>query len=247
MKCGHLIWVVLLFFCCCNKSQPTPINQYEDFSFTTQYDSVISCYPNSLYNIIFNIQVLGGSIDSNVITYTISGLPVGITSTPASQTVGHVMGGAFNLTIGNIAVGTYTANFFISSAVNGTETHHLIIHILPPADNSPKLVGTYHTSYDYCNPSGNFYNYTSVVSTVADTPYEIKITNIKNLGPGFVVRAWVSNVVTIPQQTIGGYTIWGTGTFTHDNPPFDTLYQMTIMDTIVTGTDVEHCIIHIQH
>jgi len=247
MKSRYLVWLLLLFFCSCNKSIPTPTNQFEPFSFTTQYDSIFTCYANSQYDLVFNVQVLSGNIDTNPISYSITGLPVNITALPTSQTVGYVLGGAFTLNIGNVPVGSDTADLIISSAVNGTQTHKLVLNIIPPFDYSPKLAGAYNNAYDYCQPSGNFYNYSSVVSTVTDTPYEIKITNIKNLGPGFVVRALVSNVITIPLQTIGAYTISGSGTFTHDNPPYDSLYQMAINDTIINGTDVEHCILHIQH
>jgi hypothetical protein len=246
MKSRCVAWLLLIFLCCCNKNQPAPAGN-NAFTFTTTYDSIINCTADSSYILYFNINVLSGSIDSNPVTYTISGLPANVTVFPTTQTVSLVKGGIFDFAIGNIPAGRDTASLVISSSVYGPQYHLLILNVLALTDYAPKLAGTYPGSYDYCTPADSLYNYTSIVNKVADTPYEIKITNIKNLGLGFIVTAWLSTKVTIPFQSVGSYQIWGSGTFTHDNPPYDTLYQMAIFDTLVSGTDTEHCIIHLQH
>jgi hypothetical protein len=246
MKSRYLVWLLPLLLCCCNKNQPAPA-VITTFSFTSTYDSIINCIPNSTYLLNFNTTVLSGSVDSNPVTYTISGLPANVTVFPATQTVGLVKGGVFLFTFGNIPAGRDTISFVISSGATGLQTHMLILNVLALPDYASKLAGTYPGSYDYCTPVDSLYHYTSIVNKVTDTPYEIKISNVKNLGPGFVVTAWLSTKVSVPFQSIGTYQIWGSGTFTHDNPPYDTLYQMAIFDTLVNGTDTEHCIIHIQH
>jgi hypothetical protein len=248
MNFRYLACLLPLFLCCCHKNQPAPAgNTANTFTFATTYDSIINCTSDSSYLLYFNINVLSGSIDSNPVTYTISGLPTNVTVSPATQTVSLVKSGVFDFTFGNIPVGTDTVSFVISSGVYGPQNHMLIINVFPLTDYAPKLTGTYPSSYDYCIPPDSLYNYTSIVNKIADTPYEIKITNIKNLGLGFIVTAWLSTKVTIPFQSLGSYQIWGSGTFTHDNPPYDTLYQMTIYDTLVSGMDTAHCTVHLQH
>ena len=252
MKLRKLAWILPLLFCCCNKQDSTPVTRIDNgFSFTTNYDSVYTCYPFSNITLSFTITVNSGDIISNPVTYSITGLPPGITATPVKQTVGGVMGGAFTIALGDIPPGNDTANFIISDSTTGTETHQLIFEVKPPVDYAPKLAGTYHGSYDFCEPD-SIIPYTSTVSAVVDTPYLVRISNIKNLGAAYSVRAWLThimgaNTITIPQQALGPYTIWGSGTFSHDVAPYDTLYQMIIHDTLAQGTDTEYCTIHIQH
>lgn len=246
MKSRYIVWLLSLFLCCCNKNPSAPAVNTA-FSFTSTYDSILNCAPNSSYILDFNTEVLSGSVDSNPVTYTISGLPANVTVFPNTQSVALVKGGIFLFTFGNVPVGRDTASIVISSAATGPQYHMLLINILGLPDYASKLAGTYPGSYDYCIPADSLYNYTSIVNKVTDTPYEIKITNVKNLGLGFTVTAWLSTRVTIPFQSVGGYQIWGSGTFTHDNPPNENLYQMAINDTLVYGTDTERCTIHIQH
>jgi len=246
MKSRYLVWPLLLLICCCNKNPPSPVPNVP-FTFTTSYDSILSCTPNSTKILYFNITVLSGVIDTNPITYSITNTPANMTVIPAKQTVTLLQGGIFTFQIGDVPPGNDTVSFNISSSANGTENHKLILKINAPGDFATKLAGTYPASYDYCTPADSIYNYTAVTNAVAGTPYELKIQNIKNLGPGFIATAWISTIVTIPFQHIGSYQIWGSGTYTHDNPPHDTLYQMVIYDTLVSGMDTERCIIHLQH
>jgi len=246
MKPRHLTWLLPLLLCCCNKNQPAPVGN-STFTFISTYDSIINCAPNSTFTLAFNTTVLSGSVDSNPVTYTISGLPANVTVFPTTQTVGLVKGGLFIFSVGNAPPGRDTASFVIGSAATGLQNHMLLINVLSLPDYASKLAGTYPHSYDYCEPVDSLYNYTSIVSKVVDTPYEIKISNVKDLGLGFTVTAWLSTRVTIPYQWVGSYQIWGSGTFTHDNPPYDSLYQMAINDTLVIGADTERCTIHIQH
>ncbi len=251
MSIRKLAWLLPLFFCSCNKQDNSSNNNPQaEFIFSVKYDSVYTTYPNSNITIPFNIVVTSGDILQNPVTVSVSGLPSSILVTPSTQTVTGISGGAFTLAVGNTAPGNDTGSFTISSAAKGTQAHKLIIKVLQPIDYAPKLAGTYNTSYDFCQPD-SFFNYTSVVTNVADTPYLVKISNIKNIGPGYKVRAWLSlmggSTVTIPVQSVGPYTIWGAGTFFHDIAPYDTLYQMAIHDTLVMGIDTQYCTIHIQH
>ena len=248
MNVRYLAYFLPFLFCCCSKSQSGSSNPNGgNVTFTTSYDSVITCQANSKYYFTFGVNVLSGDIAGDPIYCSIVGLPSNITDTPASLRVAQLQGGVFTLSIGNVPVGTDTVHFVVTSSAYGGQTHDLILKIVPAVDYAALLVGTYDSSYDFCTPS--IINYTAVVAAVADTPSEITIDNIKNLGTGFVVRAWVTNVVTIPAQTVDGYTIWGTGTFTRDSrPAYDTSYIMTINDTLVPpGNDTETCTIHIQH
>jgi hypothetical protein len=229
-------------FVCCNKNEvvkkpPAP------FAFTTTYDSVHTCYAESNTILYFTINVLGGDINDNPVTYSVTGLPPQATVVPAAQTVRGLLGGAFTISFGNTPVGTYTANFTISSSSTGTRVHKLILNVNPPKDYGPTLAGTYNNSYDFCQPDSFFY-YSSVVSTVPDTPYLIKISNIKNLGASVKIRALLSKTITVPVQYAGGYTIWGRGTYTKDS---GTNYRLMINDTMVKGIDTQLCTIHIEH
>jgi hypothetical protein len=242
MKLRYLA-LLLPFLLCCNKKAQSPWTvQYVPFKFTTQFDSVFNTYPDSTFILTFNVDVLSGVIDTNPITFSVTGLPAGMTVTPASMTITHLLGGVFTFSTGNVPLGIDTLNFVISNKENGTQTHKLAIRVNPPPDYAPLLVGAYDSSYDFCMPADSIGHFAVSVATVADTPYEIKFTNLKNLGSGFIVTGWVSSVIKIPVQTIGSRTIWGSGTYVNIGQ-----YQMTINDTVVHGTDTESCTIHIQH
>jgi len=252
MKIGYLVlFLVLLCFGCTKPQTATPIaNQDTTFSYITYYDSVISCNANSAYTLVFNINVLNGNIEYNRVSYNITNLPSGFSVIPSSLSVGELMGGVFSFNTGNVAIGTDTVLLNISTVAGGSKAHRLIFNIIPYPDFSGKLAGMYHTSFDFCQPD-SITNYTSVVTTVPGIPYALHISNVKNLGMGFIVNAFVSETspatVFIPFQTVSGYKIWGTGEFNHDAPPYDTAYQATIYDTMVHGIDTERCIIHLLH
>jgi hypothetical protein len=242
MKSHHLLWILPLFLFSCGKKnpdQPKPVA----FTFTTTYDSVLRCYANCPYVFSFGVNVLTGDIGANRVFFSVAGLPTEISVDEAVQSVGYVMGGSFKFTIGNMPIGYDTVALVISTATGGSQTHKLIFDVQKPIDYSPRLVGTFPHSFDFCQPDSFFY-YSSVVSTIADTPYLVKISNIKNLGPAYKIRALISKVVTIPVQTVGAYTIWGSGTFSKDTGIY---YQMLISDTMVKGVDTERCTIHIVH
>lgn len=246
MKSSSLVVILMLFLCCCKQSDSTPPKPFVDFKFTTQYDSVISYYANSTYVLPFNVNVTSGDINDNPITFTVSNVPANITVSPASQVVTHLLGGIFTFNLGNLPLGNDTMTLNISCAATGSQNHRLVFKIQAPPDFSPSLAGTYHGAFDFCLPD-SIINYTSVVSTIPGTPYKVTISNIKNLGSSFIIQADITNVVHVPLQSVGGYTIWGAGTFSHDNPPYATQYQMTIDDTLVHGTDTNYCTIHIRH
>ncbi len=242
MKSHQLLWLMPFVFCACGKKNPDQPKPAV-FTFTTSYDSVLRCYANSPYVFSFGVNVLSGDIGTNRVNFEVKGLPSDITVDVASQSVGYIMGGSFKFTIGNMPVGFDTVGFVISSAATGSQTHKLIFDVQKPIDYSPLLAGTYIHCFDFCQPDSFFY-YSSVVTTVTDTPYLVRISNIKNLGAGKIVRALISKVVTIPVQTIGAYTIWGSGTFFKDTGNY---YQMIINDTLAKGVDTQRCTIHTVH
>jgi hypothetical protein len=245
MKIKYLVYISILLFCGCSPKS-TPVNPIPDFNFTyaAQYDSVITMGANSVYHFDFTINVLTGDISNNRLFCTITKIPSNVTITPSSMEVGEVRGGVFNINTGNLPIGTDTLIFSRSCSALGTQTGKLILRIVPPTDYAPRLAGTYDSCYDFCSPTT--YHYASICSTVADTPYELKISNVKNLGAGFVVIARVSQVITIPFQTVSGYKIWGSGNYTYVSNSGLHYYEMVIDDTLVNGNDTEACIMHIQ-
>ena len=248
MKIRALAFLLLIFFCCCHKTKKNSNgNNSNTFTYTTTYDSVITTYANTSKLFTFQVNVLTGSITDSPLTYSIGGVPTGVTVNPATVEVTALLGGNYNIVVGNVPVGDYKLTFVSSTAKGVSKNYNLKLRVIGLPDYALKLEGTYPGSYDFCIPENMFYNHTSVVSSVSGTPYQIKISNVKSMGAGVYVTANVSTVVTVPFQTVGAYKIWGTGTFTHDNPPYDTGYQMTIYDTMVNGVDTQHCTMHVQH
>lgn len=245
--------VLLAFLCCCNKNNSSNNNVVNPpattgFGYYLSYDPVISIYANSNFNFPFFIIVDSGDISTNPLTVTITSLPAYTSCTPSSLIVTQLLGGVLNIKVGNLAAGTYKMQLVINGTANGSKSHNLFLKINPLPDYSALLARTYTGCYDFCTPINSLTYYTSVVTKIVDTPYKISISNIKKLGSSFVVRAWLSNIVTIPRQTIGPYTIWGSGTFGKDSrAAFDSLYTMTINDTLVSGVDTQYCTVHVQH
>ncbi len=218
------------------------------FGYSVTFDSTISIYANSNFNFPFFINVDSGDINSNPLTANITSLPAFTTCSPSTLVVTELLGGVLKIKVGNLAVGTYKMQLVINSTKLGAKSRNLYLKINPLPDYSSLLARTYTGCYDFCTPINSLTYYTSVVEKIVDTPYKISISNIKKLGSSFVVRAWLSNIVTIPRQTIGPYTIWGSGTFSKDGrAAFDSLYTMTINDTLVNGVDTEYCTVHVQH
>ncbi|MBX2907423.1 MAG: hypothetical protein KF744_15370 [Taibaiella sp.] len=218
-----------------------------EFSYMLKSDSVISVYSNSTYYLSFSLAVTKGVITANPVTCTLEGLPDNVRITPPKIVVGNLLGGLFQLDIGTLSYGDYPFYIVHQSDKYGTQKQKVILRITAPPDYAALLAGTYDSSYDFCPDSG-FFNYTSVVSTVPDTAYLAKISNIRALGSDFVVRAWIQNTITIPVQTVKGRTIWGSGTYAQDaRSGHGGDYVMSINDTIVTGADTLGCTIHIEH
>lgn len=247
MKYFSLISLTLvLFFSCKKHHNDTPATP-DNFSYAVAYDTIISVNQNAAANFSFHVKVLSGDISQNHLICKLTGLPNGITTDPDSMDVSSLLGGVFIINAGNVPIGSYPVQLSITDKVHGTETHNIVLKVKQPFDNATLLAGTYDSSYDFCQPA-DFYYYSSALSTVADTPTLLKITNIRNLGVGFVVRATVTNVITIPLQTIGSMSIWGSGTYAEDGRPGHTnQYIMFINDTIVSGVDTQTCTIHLQH
>ncbi|MES2704303.1 MAG: hypothetical protein V4649_16800 [Bacteroidota bacterium] len=244
LLCSILVLLVLLSGC--DKKDPDPVMP-DEFVYSTQYNPIISCYAGSSMIFSFNVIVKKGSIAKNKLTCTMQGLPAGATVTPTSQVVGLLLGGVYTFNAGTLPVGDYPVQFSITSDLTGTETRSLIFRVNPLPDYAGTLAGTYIKCFDFCPPTGFTY-YTSTVSAVADTPYLIRISNIKNMGADFIVRAWLSTTVKIPVQTIGDYTIWGSGTYSKDGRPgHENDYVMLVDDTLAHGLDTQRCTMHIEH
>lgn len=227
-----------------NNSQPSTETE---FAYTMSYDSVVRMPANSTHYFYFTIKVLGGNIVDNSIQFSLVGLPGQASCTPASITVTQMLGGTFEIHAGDLQNLDYPFRLKATSTKYGDQYYNMILRITPIPDYAPLLAGTYDTSYDYCLDEG-IINYPATVSTVTDTPYLMKIANMQNLGSGFVVRAYVSNAITVPYQTVSGKNIWGTGTFSQDaRPGHAGDYMMEIKDTIAVGTDTTYCTMHIEH
>lgn len=250
MKFRYLFFLlpVLLFGCKKKHNNTTDPNGNSGvFSYAPKYDSIVSSPANSMYNFSFTIKVLSGKIAENKLTCSIEGLPAEVVVTPDSLVVGQLLGGVFSFNVGNLPIGYYPFLLKIRSQKYGLQVYHLSLHIVPLPDYAPLLAGTYDSCYDYCGGI-DFVHYASQVTTVVDTPFLIKLNNIQNFGSSFVVRARVSKTVTVPVQTVGGKTIWGSGTYTRDaRPGHEDYFIMTIKDTLVSGVDTQICTMHIEH
>ncbi len=243
--------VLLSVVClCCRKknSEPTTTTTDDNFGYTVKYDSVITANAAATHIFSFSIKVLGGNIANNKLTCMIEGLPATVSVDPDSIVVGQLLGGVFYMSIGTtIAIGDYPFTLKIRSARYGLRTYNLVLRIVPPTDFAPMLAGAYDSCYDYC-PGPGFTYYSTNVSVVTDTPYLLRLTNVRNWGTTAVVRAWVSSVITVPLQEVAGRKIWGKGTYSQDaRAGHEGQYLMSISDTIVTGTDTVGCTMHIEH
>ena len=247
MKMLRLIWLLPILFCCCHKSNNNSNNKTSGFTYSTTYDSVITTYANKSLPFSFTVNVLTGSITGNTLTYSISGLPAGVTAAPASIQVNGQLGGLFNITVDSIAAGNYPLSLVSSCTATGTRNQNLVLKVLAMPDYTLLLSGTYPNSHNYCQPRDTLYSFSSVVSAVTGTPYSINISNLRIFDTSLQITAMLSDVVKVPYQVHGSYAIWGSGNYTHDNPPNSSLYMLTLYDTTVHGTDTEACLIHIQH
>lgn len=248
MKFTYLLFIVpLLLFSCKKKNTDTNTAGANDFAYSVSHNPVIEVPANSIYNFSFNIKVLSGSIADNKLTCFIDGLPVKVTASPDSILVGQLLGGVFSLDVGIIALGEYPFQLKIRSAKYGLQTYSVTLRIVSPPDFAPLLAGVYDSCYDYC-PGPGFTYYPSTASTVADTPFLLKLSNVRGMGTGVIVRAWISNTVVVPYQEVAGVKIWGSGTYAQDGRPgHGGDYVMSVKDTIVTGTDTVGCTMHIEH
>jgi hypothetical protein len=234
-----------MFACSCKKNNgDSSTAKKSEFLFTAIYDSTITMHANSNFNFAFSIQVASGDITQNKLTCSITNLPVSVAVSPSTIVVGSLKSGVFSINIGNRPIGTDTLLFNVNSDKYGLQVHKLLLKVVPLPDNAPLLAGTYTGSFDYCAPVDSFYHYTSGITTVPDTLNLIKIINLRNMGSGVVVRAWVNDGVTIPVQAAGPFTVWGTGSFIHDSAA---IYHLIVNDTLVQGLDTQTCTVHIQH
>lgn len=244
-----LLLLPLLLVCCKKKNNSSPDTTSTSdlpFSYAVTYDPVLRSGANMTVYFSFNVKVLTGDIVKNPLECSLEP-PLLVKATPSSMVVTQLLGGVFKVDVGLLAIGDYPFKLKIKTEENGERVYNLTLRVTPEPDFAPLLAGNYDSCYDFCAASG-IVKYASQVNTVADTPYLLTISNIKNLGADFIVRAKVSNNVTIPMQEVGGKTIWGSGTYSKDGRPLhENDFRMTINDTIVTGVDTLTCIVHIEH
>ncbi len=249
MKLRHILFLApLLLFCCKKKDKgnETP-DPSANFAYSVKYDSILSSAASSTCILSFTVKVGSGNIAENRLTCSLSGLPAAVSVSPATLTVAQLLGGVFTFNIGTIALGDYPFQLKIKSDKYGVQSHNLVLRIISPPDYAPLISGIYSSCYDYCPDSG-FYNYSTQASTVPDTPFLLKISNVRNMGSSAIVRVWVSKNLVVPLQDVGGKKIWGSGTYSQDaRPGHGGDYVMAIKDTLVTGTDTLACTMHIEH
>ncbi len=246
MNLRYTAFLLLLFFCCCHKSSDKKI-PVAAFTFSTSYDSVINTYANTSFAYSISINVLTGSITGNSVSYTLTNLPTGVTDSPLTMITSVQLGGIFHIKVGNVATGAYQLDLESNCTATGKSHHSVILNVLPLPDYSNTLAGTYPGSNNYCTPSNQFYLYSPVITAVSGTPFTIKISNVRVFDTTLTITALLSTSVVIPFQTIGSYSIRGTGNFTHDKAPNASLYMLTLYDSTVHGHDSEACLMHIQH
>jgi hypothetical protein len=249
-SCLILIPAVLLLLPACrkNKNNDGTIDVPGEFAYSVRYDSVIAITEDATdYNFAFYINVLSGNIATNNLTCSLEGLPAGISYSPSSMTVGHMLGGVFPMKLINVSPGNYYFRLKTYTDKLGTRFYNSVLKVQPRPDYAPALAAAYDSSFDYCNLSGLAF-YPSVATTVADTPYLLRISNVHGLGSGVVVRAWVgTGTVTIPVQPAGSKTIWGRGTYSEDARPGHTgHYIVEIKDTVATVSDTDYCTMRMQ-
>ena len=249
MKYLSSILLLAFLFISCKKKNNNDNNSgngTKDFSYSVKFDSIVTTTPQSAAIFVFSIKVLSGDIAANKLYCSITGLPTNMSVSPSSLAVTQLLGGVFTFNIGTAFYGDYPCLLKISGQNQADKIYNFKLRIVPPTDYAPLLAGTYDSCYDFCSMSGFTY-YSSVVSTVADTPYLLKLTNIQNLGTDAIVRAWISNLVTVPLQSVSGKTIWGKGTYSQDaRPGHSEDFILTIDDTLVSGTDTQTCTMHIE-
>ncbi len=247
MKFLLLLLSASVLFSSCKKKDKGDDNSENDFAFTVKYSTVISSANYNTFYFPFNIKVLSGKITGNSLTCTLDGLPDAVTVTPASMVVGSLLGGVFEIKVGPVPLGDYPFRIKVVSGKYGEQFYNVTLRVTLPPDYAPLLSGNYGACYDYCPPDTSVYHYASQATVATDTPFLLKITNIRNLGTGFVVRAWISKSISVPVQTVSGKTVWGTGTYNQDaRPGHGGDYVMTIHDTIVSGIDTQTCTAHIE-
>lgn len=249
MKYLSSILILIVLLASCKKKNNTDNNSGNsdtEFSYSVKFDSVVTTTPQSAAIFVFSIKVLSGDIANNKLYCSIAGLPSNMSVTPSTLAVTQLLGGVFTFNIGTAFYGDYPCQLKISSQNKTEKIYNFKLRIVPPTDYAPMLAGTYDSCYDFCSISGFTY-YSSAVTTVADTPYLLKLSNIQNWGSDAIVRAWISNIVTVPLQVVAGKTIWGKGTYNQDARPGHTGdFIITIDDTLVSGTDTQTCTMHIE-
>jgi hypothetical protein len=243
-----LLTVPVVFASCKKKKTPDDPNAAKgEFAFTVKNAPIVISESYKTFYFPFNIKLLSGTILGNDLTCSLDGLPDAVSATPSSMVVGQSLGGIFTISVGPVSLGDYPFRIKVVSAKYGEQFYNATLRITLPPDHAPMLAGSYDSCYDYCPDSG-FVHYAATAAVMADTPFILKITNLRNLGNAFVVRATISDAISIPIQTVDGKTVWGSGTYSQDaRPGHGGDYVMTIAETIVSGVDTQVCTAHIEH
>jgi len=177
------------------------VNGVEDISITNGTSSSYSMSLSVAYtdsaqeNVSLSLSALppGISIDTS---YALSGIPSFSTEIIFEDT-----------TLFGATPGTYPMTLTVAGSRSGTKTYNFNIKISPAPYYTSALVGGYDNSQDNCRANlyvDSVYNDASIIN-------KIWFTNFG--GYGILVYGAVnsSHTVTIPSQTVGGYTVSGSG------------------------------------
>ncbi len=218
----------------------------------TDSNNTIKVNDSLPFSMAIYFSLISGNPENYPITCFISGLPAGISLTsPDSVTFKLSSQAGFNFSVATADTGVYTYYVNIRTP-DSLKSYPVHVHVLPVPDGAPGLAGTYAGN----DPCGHFsigsvwYTYTAVVSTIPGRPHWISIQNYRGLGDSVIVNAFVTATypsspwvgsVSIPLQTVNGYTIYGSGNggygIQENEKPWISIYG----DTIIHAGDTQTC------
>ena len=169
---------------------------------------ITNAYSRTKFNLSFELTS-GDPVNYPIIFYT-TDLPNGITI--SQDTFLFKLNKRINFFLEATTTGTFTINFNVFVVNKGLTTYPMIIKVKGCTD---ELAGTY-AGYDPC---GHFsygtvwYDYKAIVTTVPGDENGIRIKNFHGLGDDIEVYAIANcdHTLTIPLQTINGYTFYSRG------------------------------------
>lgn len=168
------------------------------------------------------------------VSISVSGLPPGITYTvsPLKGTPTYNAQIMFH-TSASVDEGVYNIKVLGSTPSGATKVVDAKLTVLPVENCAAARAGLYNV-LDACTTGT--YNYMSQVTTVTGNADVVYINNFADLGTSISVMVTLDcadNTLTIPSQTLGLFTISGSGTFTNN--------QITLNYTVASASQNESC------